>query len=156
MGRSACGVRGIRLGEGQKVIALIVVGEGTVLAATENGYGKRTEESEYPRHGRGGQGVISIQTSERNGRVVGAVQVENDHEIMLITDGGTLVRTRVEEISLVGRNTQGVKLISLQGTEKLVGIEKIESIGEVDANGDLPAEDDGLAPEEGADDEGAA
>jgi DNA gyrase subunit A len=156
MGRSACGVRGIRLGEGQKVIALIVVGEGTVLAATENGYGKRTEVSEYPRHGRGGQGVISIQTSERNGRVVGAVQVENDHEIMLITDGGTLVRTRVEEISLVGRNTQGVKLISLHGMEKLVGIEKIESIGEVDANGELPADDDGLAPDDGADGEGAA
>ncbi len=155
MGRSACGVRGIRLGEGQKVIALIVVGEGMVLAVTENGYGKRTEVDEYPRHGRGGQGVISIQTSERNGRVIGAVQVENDHEIMLITDGGTLVRTRVEEISAVGRNTQGVKLISLQGTEKLVGVEKIESIGEVDAGDDLPVDDDGAASADGADDEEA-
>jgi DNA gyrase subunit A len=142
MGRSACGVRGIRLGEGQKVIALVVVEEGTVLTVTENGFGKRTPVTDYPRHGRGGQGVIAIQTSERNGRVIGAVQVENDHEIMLITDGGTLVRTRVEEISIVGRNAQGVKLISLQGTEKLAGVEKIEGIGEVDANGELPADDD--------------
>ena len=83
-GRSAYGVRGIRLGAGQKVIALIVVGEGTVLAATENGYGKRTEVAEYPRHARGGQGVIAIQTTERNGRVVGAVQVEDDQEICLL------------------------------------------------------------------------
>ncbi|WP_034431173.1 DNA gyrase C-terminal beta-propeller domain-containing protein, partial [Candidatus Contendibacter odensensis] len=123
MGRSACGVRGIRLGEGQKVIALIVVDEGTVLTVTENGYGKRTPVADYPHRGRGGQGVIAIQTSERNGQVIGAVQVESDHEIMLITDGGTLVRTRVEEISLVGRNTQGVKLINLHGGEKLVGVE---------------------------------
>jgi DNA gyrase subunit A len=94
MGRSACGVRGIRLGEGQKVIALIVVEEGTVLTVTENGYGKRTPVADYPHRGRGGQGVIAIQTSERNGQVIGAVQVESDHEIMLITDGGTLVRTR--------------------------------------------------------------
>ena len=105
-GRSACGVRGIRLGDGQKVIALIVVGEGTVLSVTENGFGKRTPVAEYARHGRGGQGVITIQTSERNGRVIGAVQVENDHELMLISDGGTLVRTRVGEISIVGRNDQ--------------------------------------------------
>ena len=150
MGRSACGVRGIRLGEGQKVIALIVVDEGTVLTVTENGYGKRTPVADYPHRGRGGQGVIAIQTSERNGQVIGAVQVESDHEIMLITDGGTLVRTRVEEISLVGRNTQGVKLINLHGGEKLVGVEKIESIAEVEANGDLPADDDSPA----VDDEG--
>ncbi|MBK8535706.1 MAG: DNA gyrase subunit A [Candidatus Competibacteraceae bacterium] len=150
MGRSACGVRGIRLGEGQKDIALIVVDEGTVLTVTENGYGKRTPVADYPHRGRGGQGVIAIQTSERNGQVIGAVQVESDHEIMLITDGGTLVRTRVEEISLVGRNTQGVKLINLHGGEKLVGVEKIESIAEVEANGDLPADDDSPA----VDDEG--
>jgi len=147
MGRSARGVRGIRLDAGQKVIALVVVGEGAVLTVTENGYGKRTPVDDYPRKGRGGQGVISIQTSERNGRVIGAVQVESDHEIMLITDGGTLVRTPVEGISLVGRNTQGVKLITLQGTEKLVGVEKIESIGEVDANGELSADDDGSMPD---------
>ena len=157
-GRSACGVRGIRLGDGQKVIALIVVGEGTVLTVTENGYGKRTPVDDYPRRGRGGQGVISIQTSERNGLVTGAVQVENDHDIMLITDGGTLVRTRVEEISLVSRNTQGVKLISLQGDEKLVGVEKIESIGEVDVSGDASSDDESAPPEDtqGEDDEGPA
>ncbi|HMQ12893.1 MAG TPA: DNA gyrase subunit A, partial [Candidatus Competibacter phosphatis] len=157
-GRSACGVRGIRLGDGQKVIALIVVGEGTVLTVTENGFGKRTPVDDYPRRGRGGQGVISIQTSERNGLVTGAVQVENDHDIMLITDGGTLVRTRVEEISLVSRNTQGVKLISLQGDEKLVGVEKIESIGEVDVSGDAPGDDESAPPEDtqGEDDEGPA
>ncbi len=151
MGRSACGVRGIRLDQGQKVIALIVVAEGAVLTVTENGFGKRTPVDDYPRKGRGGQGVIAIQTSERNGRLVGAVQVENDHELMLITDGGTLVRTRVEEISLVSRNTQGVKLISLQGAEKLTGVEKIESIGEADSNGDAPADDDGLAADIGED-----
>ena len=157
-GRSACGVRGIRLGDGQKVIALIVVGEGTVLTVTENGFGKRTPVDDYPRRGRGGQGVISIQTSERNGLVTGAVQVENDHDIMLITDGGTLVRTRVEEISLVSRNTQGVKLISLQGDEKLVGVEKIESIGEVDVSGDAPSDDESAPPEDaqGEGDEGPA
>ena len=151
MGRSARGVRGIRLDEGQKVIALIVVAEGAVLTVTENGYGKRTPVDDYPRKGRGGQGVISIQTSERNGRVIGAVQVESDHEIMLITDGGTLVRTRVEEISLVSRNTQGVTLIRLQGGEKLTGIEKIESIGEVDGNGDLSVDDDSV-PDAGEED----
>ncbi len=144
MGRSAHGMRGIRLGEGQKVIALLVVGEGSILTVTENGYGKRTPVSDYPRHNRGVQGVIAIQTSERNGQVIGAVQVENDHELMLISDGGTLVRTRVGEISVVGRNAQGVKLISLQGTEKLAGVEKIEGIGEMDGNGDLGEDDNGL------------
>ena len=94
------------------------------------------------RHGRGGQGVITIQTSERNGRVIGAVQVENDHELMLISDGGTLVRTRVGEISIVGRNAQGVKLISLQGDEKLAGVEKIEGIADLEGNGDANGEED--------------
>ncbi|MFZ1495332.1 MAG: DNA gyrase subunit A [Candidatus Competibacter denitrificans] len=153
-GRSAYGVRGIRLGEGQKVIALIVVDEGTVLTVTENGFGKRTPAAEYARHGRGGQGVIAIQTSERNGRVIGAVQVENDHEIMLISDGGTLVRTRVGEISVVGRNAQGVKLISLQGEEKLAGVEKIESMGELESNGDETEEDAGSAPDDSENGEG--
>ncbi|MDQ5910123.1 MAG: gyrase subunit [Pseudomonadota bacterium] len=152
-GRSACGVRGIRLDEGQKVIALIVVGEGTILTVTENGFGKRTPVADYPLRGRGGQGVISIQTSERNGRVIGAVQVENDDEIMLITDGGTLVRTPVEGISLIGRNTQGVKLINVQSDEKLVGVEKIENIGEVGS--DLLAEDDDNLASSAGDDEEA-
>lgn len=128
MGRVARGVRGMRLGAEQKVIALIVIDEGAILTVTANGYGKRTPIDDYPLHGRGGQGVIAMQASERNGAVVGAVQVNDDNEIMLITNAGTLVRTRVEEISLVGRNTQGVKLINVQDGEKLTGIEKIESI----------------------------
>ncbi len=128
MGRTACGVRGIRLGKGQRVISLIVASEGTVLTATENGYGKRSRVEEYPVHGRGVQGVISIQTSERNGAVVGAVLVEDDDEIMLITDGGTLVRTRTSDVSVLGRNTQGVKLISLSGAERLIGLERVEAL----------------------------
>ncbi len=132
MGRTACGVRGIRLAPGQKVIALIIVDEGTVLTATENGYGKRTLVSDYPSHGRGGQGVISIQGSERNGDVVGAVLVGDEDEIMLISNGGTLVRTRVNEISVMGRNTQGVRLISLHSEEKLVGVERVVEVQEED------------------------
>jgi DNA gyrase subunit A len=128
MGRTACGVRGIRLAPGQKVIALIIVDEGSVLTATENGYGKRTLVSDYPSHGRGGQGVISIQGSERNGDVVGAVLVADEDEIMLISNGGTLVRTRINEISTMGRNTQGVRLINLGGEEKLVGVERIVEV----------------------------
>ena len=130
MGRSACGVRGMRLGKEQTIIALIVVDEGTVLTVTENGYGKRTPIEDYPQHGRAGQGVISIQTSPRNGTVVGAVQVNGQHEIMLISDAGTLVRTRVDEISVLGRNTQGVTLINLQNEERLIGLERIESMDE--------------------------
>jgi DNA gyrase subunit A len=125
MGRTACGVRGIRLQPGQRVISLIIVDEGDVLMATEKGYGKRTAVSEYPVHGRGGQGVISIQGSERNGDVVGAVLVCEDDEIMLITNAGTLVRTRVNEISRLGRNTQGVRLINVGEDESLVGVERI-------------------------------
>ena len=128
MGRVARGVRGMRISAGQAVIALIVVEQGAILTVTANGYGKRTPIDDYPQHGRGGQGVIAMQASDRNGAVVGAVQVISDNEIMLITNGGTLVRTRVDEISLVGRNTQGVKLINVQDGEKLIGIEKIESI----------------------------
>ncbi|MCS5712026.1 DNA gyrase subunit A [Candidatus Berkiella aquae] len=126
MGRIARGVRGVKLQEGQRVISLIVVkSDCTILIATENGYGKRTPVSDFPVKGRGGQGVIAIQTTERNGNVIGAVQVENNDEIMLITDGGTLVRTRVDEISVVGRNTQGVTLIQLSNEEKLVGLQRI-------------------------------
>ena len=130
MGRTACGVRGVRLGEGQKVIALIIADDGMVLTVTENGFGKRTPIEEYPVHGRGGMGVISIQTSKRNGDVVGAVPVQQEDEIMLITDGGTLVRTQVDDVSVVGRNTQGVKMISLTKGEKLIGIARIEGLDE--------------------------
>ncbi|MDJ0806463.1 MAG: DNA gyrase subunit A [Gammaproteobacteria bacterium] len=128
MGRTACGVRGIRLEAGHTVVSLIVAHAGDVLTVTENGYGKRTATDEYPVHGRGGQGVISIQTSARNGPVVGAVQVVDDDEIMMITDGGTLVRNRVAEVSRMGRNTQGVIMIRLHKQEKLIGIERIENL----------------------------
>ncbi len=128
MGRNAVGVRGIKLAKEQKVISLIIATESDILTATENGYGKRTAVEDYPRHGRGGQGVISIQTTARNGEVTGAVLVDAEDEVMLITTNGTLVRTRVDEISIMGRNTQGVKLISLSEGEKLSGIERIENI----------------------------
>ena len=134
MGRTACGVRGIRLAPGQRVISLIIAAPGMVLTATENGYGKRTPIEEYPLQGRGGQGVISIQTSERNGQVVSAALVGEEDELMLVTNGGTLVRTRIKEISSVGRNTQGVKLISLSEGEKLVAAERILDT-EQDQNG---------------------
>ena len=132
MGRTACGVRGTRLGAGQKVIALIIVDEGSVLTATEHGYGKRTLVSDYPTHGRGGQGVISIQGSERNGQVIGAVLVRDEDEIMLISNGGTLVRTHVNEVSTMGRNTQGVRLINLHDEEKLVGVERVVDVQDDD------------------------
>jgi DNA gyrase subunit A len=140
MGRTACGVRGIRLEAAHKLVSLIVASEGDVLTVTENGYGKRTAIKEYPVHGRGGQGVISIQTSERNGDVVGAVQVTDEDEVMMITDGGTLVRNRVAEVSQMGRNTQGVIMIRLSNEEKLIGIERVENLdGETD---DEAEEDD--------------
>ena len=129
MGRTAAGVRGMRLGPNQKVITMILVEEeGSILTSTENGYGKRTPVSDYPLKGRGGQGVISIQTNERNGDVVGAVQVCEDDEIMMITDNGTLVRISVGDVSEMGRNTQGVRLIRLTKGEKLVEIERIEGL----------------------------
>ncbi|MGE3319131.1 MAG: DNA gyrase subunit A [Candidatus Berkiella sp.] len=141
MGRVARGVRGVKMQDNQRVISLIVVkSDCTILVATENGFGKRTPVSDFPVKGRGGQGVIAIQTTSRNGSVVGAVQVEDNDEIMLITDGGTLVRTRVDEISVVGRNTQGVTLIQLSNEEKLVGLQRIL---EVEAKkGDSSEEDE--------------
>jgi DNA gyrase subunit A len=128
MGREAAGVRGIRLGAGQELIALIVVGAGHVLTASATGYGKRTPLEDFPAHGRGGQGVIALQTSDRNGFTVAALQVLPGQEIMLISSTGTLVRTTVDEISVQGRNTQGVRLIRLGEGERLVGIERIESL----------------------------
>jgi DNA gyrase subunit A len=126
MGREAAGVRGIKLGDGQELIALIVVGEGNVLTASATGYGKLTPLDEFPSHGRGGQGVIALQTSDRNGVTVAALQVLAGQEIMLISSTGTLVRTPVDEISVLGRNTQGVRLIRLAEGERLTGIERIE------------------------------
>ena len=128
MGRGAAGVRGIKLPQGHEVIALSIVGDGMILSATENGFGKRTEIDEFPVQGRGGQGVIAIQTTARNGRAVGAVQVHEDDEIMLISSSGTLVRTPVRDISIIGRNTQGVTLIRVASDQRLVGLATIESI----------------------------
>ncbi|MBT8081186.1 MAG: DNA gyrase subunit A [Gammaproteobacteria bacterium] len=132
MGRGAAGVRGIKLPEGHEVIALTVVDEGLILTATENGYGKRTQVEDFPVQGRGGQGVIAIQTTERNGRTVGAVRVSDDDEIMLISSSGTLVRTGVGDISVMGRNTQGVRLIRVESGQRLVGLARIELIEESD------------------------
>jgi DNA gyrase subunit A len=128
MGREAAGVRGIKLGEAQELIALIVIGEGRILTASASGYGKLTPLEEFPQHGRGGQGVIALQTSDRNGTTVAALQVMAGQEIMLISSTGTLVRTPVDEISVLGRNTQGVRLIRLAEGERLVGIERIEGL----------------------------
>src|ERR1700756_1081659 len=128
MGREAAGGRGIRLGEGQQLISLIVVGEGHVLTASATGYGKLTPLAEFPAHGRGGQGVIALQTGGRNGDTVAALQVMPGQEIMLISSNGALVRTAVDEISVQGRNTQGVRLIRLGEGERLAGIERVESL----------------------------
>jgi DNA gyrase subunit A len=151
MGRTARGVRGVKLAPGQTAISLIIVNDGDVLTVTEKGYGKRTAMSDYPVHGRGGQGVISIQTSSRNGNVVGADLVHDDDELMLITNGGTLVRTRVNEVSIQGRNTQGVRLIRLSDDELLVGLDRIANLsadeieGTVDADADADAAADDVA-----------
>ena len=135
-GRTSRGVRGIRLDEGQKVISLLVIRPDMkatdVLVATENGYGKRTGIEDYRVQSRGGKGVITIQTGERNGMVVGAMPVTSEDEIMLITDSGTLVRTPVEGVSKTGRNTQGVRLIRLSDEEKLVEVERIEKLDDPD------------------------
>ncbi|HEY9200569.1 MAG TPA: DNA gyrase subunit A [Gammaproteobacteria bacterium] len=143
MGRTAAGVSGIKMAEGQKVISLIVVDDSaSILTATENGYGKRTAAVDYPSKGRGGQGVISIQASERNGAVVGAVQVTDQDEFMMISNAGTLIRTSVEDVRVMGRNTQGVRLIRLVEGEKLVEIERIELLADAEGNpADDPADD---------------
>ncbi len=128
MGRDAAGVRGVRLGGGQRLIALIALGEGHILTASEFGYGKLTPLDDFPAHNRGGQGVIALQTTERNGNTVAALQVAPAHELMLVSSTGTLVRTPVTDISIVGRNTQGVRLIRLAEGERLTGIERVEGL----------------------------
>ncbi len=133
MGRTARGVRGIKMADEFKMIALIIPDpEKQILTVCEQGYGKRTLVEDFPVYGRGGQGVIGIQTSERNGPVVGAAQVTEADEIMLISDKGTMVRTRVTEVSVQGRNTQGVRLIRLKDGEKLVGLEQVDEPDEVE------------------------
>jgi DNA gyrase subunit A len=151
MGRQATGVRGMRLGEAQRVVCMLAANNDSkgVLTATENGFGKRTALGEYPRHGRGGQGVISIQTSERNGKVVGAVLVEDTDEVMLISTGGVLIRTSVAQIREMGRSTQGVTLIALSDGEKLAGIERIEErdLSNGNGNGGNGDSHEGLPPD---------
>ena len=151
MGRTARGVRGMKLGEGQQVLSLLVAAhhQETVLIATENGYGKRTVLADFRHSGRGTQGVIAIAGSERNGKVVAARLVQDEDEIMLITTGGVLIRTRVHEIRELGRATQGVTLIALDEGEKLAGLEKVvETEDEQDASADaVPESTDGSAPE---------
>jgi DNA gyrase subunit A len=157
MGRGARGVRGMMLEEGQRVIAMLVAETETqsVLTATENGFGKRTPITEYTRHGRGTKGMIAIQTSERNGKVVGAILVESSDEIMLITTGGVLVRTRVSEIREMGRATQGVTLIAVDAGTTLQGVQRVVESDAADegAAADPAAPD---APDAGASEPGAA
>ncbi len=136
MGREAAGVRGIRLARGQRVTSLIVLGEGRVLTVSERGYGKLTSVDEFPVHGRGGKGVIAMQTSERNGSMVGALQVLPDDEIMLINSTGTLVRVAVAEISVLGRNTQGVRIMRLEEGGTLVSVERVAADSDDDDESD--------------------
>ena len=146
MGRTARGVRGIRLAGSQRVIALIIPAEdGYLLTASENGFGKRTVVDEFPVKGRGAQGVIAMQTSERNGDLVGAVQVFAGDELMLISDTGTLVRTAADEVSMLGRNTQGVRLINLRLDEALVRVARIveKEDDDDDAEGAASGDDSG-------------
>lgn len=160
MGRAARGVRGMQLEEGQQVIAMIVTNseEQTVLTATENGYGKRTEVAEYTRHGRGTKGMIAIQTSERNGKVVAATLVDENDEVMLLTVKGKIVRTPVAQISVLKRATQGVTLISIKDdslvavqriAEKDVEEDKASEVAEVTESGDKPVAEvaEGSTPE---------
>ncbi|MBC6907455.1 DNA gyrase subunit A [Saccharophagus sp. K07] len=140
MGRISRGVRGIRLEEGHKVISMVIPQEnGKVLTVSETGYGKRTQVEDFPKKGRGSQGVIAQQTTERNGALVGAVQVFDGDEIMLISDQGTLVRTRADEVSLLSRNTQGVRLIKTKEGERIVGLQRIEE--QSDEDGEVIAEE---------------
>ena len=132
MGRTAKGVRGIRMADGQKMISLLVPKDGgRMLSVSENGYGKRSEFAEFATKGRGNKGMIFMQASERNGEIIGAVQVFDGDELMMISDQGTMVRTRTDEISVLGRNTQGVRVIRLKEGEHVVGVERIEEPEEV-------------------------
>jgi len=152
MGRTAYGVKGITLDDGDEVVSAELVEKGTtILTVTENGYGKRTQEDEYRVQGRGGKGVIDIKTTDRNGRVVGAVQVKDEDQVMIVTNGGMLIRMKVKEISVIGRNTQGVRLITLEAAnEKVVGISRLpEAAGgeeETPEGGAAPPADSGAPP----------
>jgi DNA gyrase subunit A len=140
-------VRGVKLNDDQRVNALIVAEQGYILTASANGFGKLTPLEDFPTHGRGGQGVIALQVTDRNGGMIGALQVSVDDEIMLMSQAGVLVRTPVKDISVVGRNTQGVRLIRLEEGDQLSGLERIDGIAEGEATpgddqpgGDPPSE----------------
>jgi DNA gyrase subunit A len=157
MGRTSRGVRGIRLPDNERVVSMIVpTPEGDILTATARGYGKRTPLPEFPRKGRGTQGVIAIQTSDRNGALVSAAQVAVSDEIMLISDQGTLVRTRVAEVSQVGRNTQGVTLIRLPEEESLIGVVRVDAFDSEEGDDEDLSVDaaDGVEAGAGEDSEG--
>ncbi len=160
MGRTARGVRGMRLAEGQRLVSMLIAEDGTqILTASENGYGKRTPVEDFPQYKRGGQGVIAMVTNDRNGPLIGAVQVVDGEEIMLISDQGTLVRTRVAEVSSLSRNTQGVTLIKLGNGEKLVGLERVQEPSDEEEDAGALADDadaDASAGEVGETDSGAA
>jgi DNA gyrase subunit A len=149
MGRQAYGVKGITLEDGDEVVGADLVEKGTtILTVTENGYGKRTEESEYRSQGRGGKGIIDIKTTERNGKVVGLLQVKDGDEVMLVTNGGMLIRMKAKEISVIGRNTQGVRLIALEnGEEKVTGISKLPESNEAEDTDTSASAAEGHAPE---------
>lgn len=160
MGRTASGVRGIRLAENDRVVSLIIPREeGAILTVTQNGYGKRTDNTEYPTKSRATQGVISIKVTERNGPVIGAVQVVDSDQIMMITDAGTLVRTRVSEVSVVGRNTQGVILIRTAEDENVVGLQRVAEPVEEDEldaiDGTVAEGEDDIVQEAESDDDAA-
>ena len=145
MGRTARGVRGMKLGKGQRIISMLIPESGAqILTASERGFGKRTPLSKFPRRGRGGQGVIAMGTKGRNGLLIGAIQVQEGEEIMLISDQGTLVRTRVGEVSSLGRNTQGVTLIKLATDETLVGLERIQEPSEDELDDVIEADEEGV------------
>src|SRR5258708_6718600 len=157
MGREAAGVRGVRLSDDQRVNALIVADQGFILTASQNGFGKLTPLDEFPKHGRGGQGVIALQITDRNGRMVGALQVSLDDEIMLMSQSGVLVRTPVKDISVVGRNTQAVRLIRLAEGDQLSGLERIDGLAgaadRVDEGSAAPDGETGAPPADDAPDD---
>ncbi|WP_269619247.1 DNA gyrase subunit A [Zhongshania sp. BJYM1] len=160
MGRTARGVRGIRMDEGQSAIAMIIPQEGgRVLTVSENGYGKRTLVEDFPAKGRGNRGVIAMAMSERNGPLVGAVQVFEGDDLMLISDQGTLVRTRTDEVSILSRNTQGVRVIRLKEDEHLVGVQRVEEedekLPEIDEDAEIASADDVIAGEAAVSDDDA-
>jgi len=152
MGRTARGVRGIKMADDARVISLIIPDQdGYILTASENGYGKRTNVSDFPTYNRGSQGVIGMQTTDRNGQMVGATLIHDGDEMMLISDQGTLVRTRIDEVSVLGRNTQGVRLINLSGKEKLVSVERIAEPAEVELDEEGEVVETSDAPEASSD-----